>query len=403
MFSDMMKDGAIASATTPSTRQYRPFAGVTMNASGPRLRRATHVTAEKIERPRACHVPGDKSISHRALILGGGALASGRRSLRLADAASPVAGAVRWVFRRSMPDGAMVLATLAPEQTTPATRTTARQWRAGRGAPALPSTATLLRRPMAVAEPLARKGGSLANGNAPGHHRRGAHGIYQVPVPSAQVKSAILLAGLFAGGDTTVVESTPTRDHTEIMLDAMGAGLDRSDRTVTVHGGCRLEGIHVMVPGDFSSAAFFIVAALLVPGSHVHLPFTGVNPRRTGLLRVLESMGAAVRVDSIHDGAMDLTGDVSASFSDELHGVTVDDPETIASIIDEIPILAVAATRAHGRTNIRGAGELRHKESDRIASLAACLRALGARVEEFDDGLAIDGPAPLRGAALALR
>jgi len=133
----------------------------------------------------------------------------------------------------------------------------------------------------------------------------------------------------------------------------------------------------------------------------VHLPFTGVNPRRTGLLRVLESMGAAVSVDAIHDGAADPTGDVSAAFSAELHGTTIDDPATVASIIDEIPILAVAATQADGQTVIRGAGELRHKESDRIASLVANLRALGARVDEMDDGLAIDGPTRLRGAAVS--
>jgi 3-phosphoshikimate 1-carboxyvinyltransferase len=168
---------------------------------------------------------------------------------------------------------------------------------------------------------------------------------------------------------------------------------------VTVRGGTALEGTTIMVPGDFSSAAFFLVAGVIVPGSRVHLPFTGVNPRRTALLRVLQEMGAKVAIDAIHAGLAEPAGDLVAAHS-ELEARVVDDPVTIAGMIDEIPILAVAATQAHGRTVIRGASELRHKESDRIASLAEGLRAMGTRVEEFEDGLAVEGPAPLRGAAV---
>jgi 3-phosphoshikimate 1-carboxyvinyltransferase len=219
-------------------------------------------------------------------------------------------------------------------------------------------------------------------------------------VASAQVKSAILIAGLFARGETTVVEKTPTRDHTEVMLRTMGVDVVREHDCVTVRGGARLEGVSITVPGDFSSAAFFIVAALLVPGSRVHLPFTGVNPRRIGLLRVLQAMGARAAIEGLQADAAEPAGDIVAAHS-ELEAVEIVDDATVAEIIDEIPVLAVAATQAHGRTTIRGAAELRHKESDRIAALVRNLRALGARIEAFDDGFAVEGPTPLRGAPVS--
>jgi 3-phosphoshikimate 1-carboxyvinyltransferase len=358
-------------------------------------------------------VPGDKSISHRALILG--AAARGRQvieGLSDADDVRATADALRAMgcFVETMPDGrTMVMAnSIAPEFEVQARNsgTTARLLAGFAAARArrcrIDGDASLRRRPMTrLAEPLARMGARLTlaeGGTLPlAIEGGGLQGIrYDLPVPSAQVKSAVLIAGLSASGTTTVVETTPTRDHTEIMLRVMGADIAVENGTVTVRGGSAIEGAHVVVPGDFSSAAFFLVAALLVPASRVRLPFTGINPRRTGLLRVLASMGAALGVDSDMPPAAEPTADLLASHS-ALHGVTVDDPETIASIIDEIPVLAVAATQAEGRTSIRGAGELRHKESDRIAALAANLRALGASVEEHDDGLSIDGPARLRG------
>lgn len=361
-------------------------------------------------------VPGDKSVSHRALILG--SVARGRQIIEgLSDAADVAStmNALRALgcFVESMPDGRTMVMPGTPvadvEIDAGNSGTTARLMAGLAAARAhrcrIDGDASLRRRPMArIAEPLARMGARvvLANGGTlPATIEGGAlHGIrYEMPVPSAQVKSAVLIAGLFAEGETTVVEPTPTRDHTEIMLTTMGADIARHDGSITVRGGHPIEGSHVVIPGDFSSAAFFIVAALITSGSRVHLPFTGINPRRTGLLRVLESMGATISVDVTH-GAGEPTGDVSAS-SSELRGVTVDDPATIASIIDEIPILAVAATQATGRTCIRGAGELRHKESDRIASLVDNLRALGARIEAFDDGFAIDGPTRLRGAPVS--
>jgi 3-phosphoshikimate 1-carboxyvinyltransferase len=359
-------------------------------------------------------VPGDKSISHRALILG--AAARGRQTIEgLSDAAdvASTAGALRAMgcFVEAMPDGrTMVMANALRDECdidAGNSGTTARLlagFAAARTARCrIDGDASLRARPMArVADPLTRMGARItlsAGGRLPATIEGGhLHGIrYELPVPSAQVKSALLIAGLFAEGETTVIEHIPTRDHTEIMLRAMGAPLAREGNRVSVQGGTHLEGTSVTVPGDFSSAAFFVVAAALVPGSRVHLPFTGVNPRRTALLRVLQEMGAKVMIDAVHPGMTEPAGDLVAEHS-ELQACTVDDPATIAGLIDEIPVLAVAATQAQGRTTIRGAAELRHKESDRIAALAEGLRAMGASVEEFDDGLAIDGPAALRGA-----
>lgn len=362
-------------------------------------------------------VPGDKSISHRALILG--AAARGRQTIDgIADSADvrTTMEALRAMgcFVESMPDGRTLVLTRAitPEFEIDAgnSGTTARLLAGLAAARArrchIDGDASLRKRPMArVAEPLARMGARvvLANGGTlPATIEGGAlHGIrYEMTVPSAQVKSAVLIAGVFAEGETTVVDRVPTRDHTEIMLAAMGADIAREGNTVRVRGGVPLEGVHVTVPGDFSSAAYFLVATILIPGSRVHLPFTGVNPRRAGLLNVLERMGAAFSIDALHTGISEHAGDLATAHA-PLHGVLVDEPAAIASIIDEIPVLAVAATQAEGRTEIRGAGELRHKESDRIDAIAHNLRALGASIETFDDGFAVEGPTRLRGAALS--
>ena len=362
-------------------------------------------------------VPGDKSISHRALILG--AAARGRQTIDgIADSADvrTTMQALRAMgcFVESMPDGRTIVLSHAilPEFDIDAgnSGTTARLLAGFAAARArrcrIDGDESLRKRPMArVAEPLARMGARvvLANGGTlPATIEGGAlRGIrYEMPVPSAQVKSAVLIAGLFAQGETTVVDRVPTRDHTEIMLAGMGADIARDGNTVRVRGGVPLEGVHITVPGDFSSAAFFIVAALIIPGSRIQLPFTGVNPRRAGLLNVLERMGASFSIDALHTGIDEHAGDLATAYA-PLHGVVVDDPAAIASIIDEIPMLAVAATQAEGRTEVRNAGELRHKESDRIAAVAHNLRAMGASIEEFEDGFAIEGPTRLRGAAVS--
>ena len=362
-------------------------------------------------------VPGDKSISHRALILG--AAARGRQTIEgIADSADvrTTMEALRAMgcFVEAMPDGRTIVLShsMSTEFEIDAgnSGTTARLLAGFAAARArrcrIDGDASLRRRPMArIAEPLARMGARvvLSNGGTlPATIEGGElHGIrYEMPVASAQVKSAVLIAGLFAEGETTVVDRIPTRDHTEIMLAAMGAEVTRDGNTVSVRSGTPLEGIHVTVPGDFSSAAFFVVAATLIPGSRVMLPFTGVNPRRAGLLNVLERMGAKFSIDALHTGMAEHAGDLSAWYA-PLHGVTVKEPAEIAAIIDEVPILAVAATQAEGRTEIRGAAELRYKESNRITAMVENLRALGATIEEFEDGFAIEGPTPLRGAKVS--
>ncbi|HET6350256.1 MAG TPA: 3-phosphoshikimate 1-carboxyvinyltransferase [Candidatus Krumholzibacteria bacterium] len=362
-------------------------------------------------------VPGDKSISHRALILG--AMARGHQVIEgLSEAVdvATTADALRAMgcFVEVMPDGrTMVLPkVLRSEFSIDAgnSGTTARILAGVAAARAtrceITGDASLCRRPMLrVAEPLERMGAriTLTNGGTlPAVVEGGAlHGIeYETPLASAQVKSAILLAGLSADGTTTVIESTPSRDHTEIMLRAMGAALRRDGNRISVDGGTPIEGITLTVPGDFSSAAFFMVAALLVPGSQVMLPFTGINPRRIALMTVLQKMGGRVTIEGLHAGQLEPAGDIAVA-SSELQAIEIDDPATVASMIDEIPILAVAATQAQGRTVIHGAGELRHKESDRIEAMTTNLRALGATVEAFEDGFAIQGPTPLRGATVS--
>ncbi len=372
---------------------------------------------EKIDRLEGIlKVPGDKSISHRALILG--AAARGRQTidgLSDADDVRASADALRAMgcFVESMPDGRTIVMAnaLAREFDIDAhnSGTTARLLAGFAAARAtrcrIDGDASLRRRPMArIAEPLTLMGARvvLANGGTlpatiEGGELRGIR--YELPVASAQVKSALLLAGLFAEGATTIVEPVPTRDHTEIMMTAMGGAIARDRNAITVRGGVPIEGMHITVPGDLSSAAFFIAAALIVPDSRVHLPFTGLNPRRAGFLEVLRAMHADVVIDAVHDG-VEAAGDLTARTS-ELSGVEIGDPATIASIIDEIPILAVIATQAHGRTEVRGASELRHKESDRIEAIVNNLRALGARIESFEDGFAIDGPTPLTGTAVS--
>jgi 3-phosphoshikimate 1-carboxyvinyltransferase len=362
-------------------------------------------------------VPGDKSISHRALILG--AAARGRQVIEgISDAAdvASTAEALRALgcFVETMPDGRTMVFAHALRADVRAdagnSGTTARLlagFAAGRIARCeITGDASLCRRPMRrIAEPLERMGARVTlseGGTLPAVVSGGGlHGIeYEMPVASAQVKSAVLLAGLAASGTTTVIEPTPTRDHTETMLRAMGADLTRENARVTMRGGQPIEGIALTVPGDFSSAAFFIVAALLVPSSHVVLSFTGVNPRRTALLDVLHRMGGRVAIEALHNEELEPAGDISASYS-PLQAVELSDPATVASMIDEIPIFAVAATQAAGRTMIRGAAELRHKESDRIDAMTTNLRAMGARIEALEDGFAIDGPTRLRGARVS--
>jgi len=221
---------------------------------------------------------------------------------------------------------------------------------------------------------------------------------YELPVASAQVKSCVLFAGLLAEGETMVVEPLPSRDHSERMLAAAGAEVERGEGTVSIRPAARLEPGEIAVPADFSSAAFFLVAALLVPGSEVVLSGVGLNPTRTGLLTILERMGAEVEVEPEGERGGEPSGRLRLRPA-QLRGVEVGGAD-IPLAIDELPLVALAACFAEGATTIRDAAELRRKESDRIASVAGALTALGATVETSEDGMRIEGAGGLRGGAI---
>ncbi len=221
---------------------------------------------------------------------------------------------------------------------------------------------------------------------------------YKLPVASAQIKSAVLIAGLYADGRTTVLQPAESRDHTERMLGAMGADVQSNGLRVAVSPS-ELSAIDVTVPGDMSSAAFWMVAACIHPNATVRLPGVGINPTRTGVLRVLQSMGANIALENVREEESEPVADIVAE-SSHLHGAEIAG-SIIPQVIDEIPVLAVAAALAEGETVIRDAGELRIKESDRITATVQGLQALGANVEERPDGMAIEGVDHLNGATCA--
>jgi 3-phosphoshikimate 1-carboxyvinyltransferase len=272
------------------------------------------------------------------------------------------------------------------------------------GTATLTGDASLSRRPMGrVAEPLRRMGASIDFSNegfAPiaitGTTR--LRGIdYELPIASAQVKTALIFAALGASGRTRLRGKLRSRDHTERMLGGFGAELTVSDEEIRIEGGQRLSGAFVAVPGDPSAAAPWIAAAILGTDNELVVPDVSLNPTRTGFIEVVRRMGATV--DTVLRRALpEPMGSVGVK-SSHLRGVTISEAE-IPSIIDELPLIAVLATQAHGVTEVRGASELRVKESDRIAAMAGVLRAMGARIETFDDGFAVEGPQALRGAAV---
>jgi len=266
----------------------------------------------------------------------------------------------------------------------------------------LTGDASLSARPMRrVIDPLARMGASIIpaeHGTPPldVHPAGPLRGIrYTLPVASAQVKSAVLLAGIYATGETCVDEPRPTRDHTERMLAGFGYPCERKDGSVCIRGGGRLNGTDIDVPADLSSAAFFIVASTLAPGSELTLAGVGVNPTRAGVIDILRSMGASIELERERLVCGEPVADIVVRYA-PLRGVDVP-VELVPLSIDEFPILCVAAACARGKTTIRGAAELRHKESDRISSMVAGLRALGIGVEEFEDGMRITGGEPSGG------
>ena len=368
-------------------------------------------------------VPGDKSISHRALLLGG--LAEGTTEIHgflwgedcqatlkaLAEVGVPVSSPPGGPIRI---EGHGADALREPEAVLDAGNSgTCLRLLAGvlAGRPflsILSGDASLRRRPIRrIVEPLAAMGARLdarAGGQYPPLAIRGGElrGItWQSPVASAQVKSAILLAGLQASGETSVAEPALSRDHTERMLAAFGVPVHREGTRVTVPGRAQLRATSVVVPGDMSSAAFFVVAAAARPGAEVSLHGVGVNPTRAGILEALEAMGARVEVAQPRIEAGEPVGDLSVRGA-VLRGIRIT-PRQIPGLIDEIPILAVAAALAEGETVIEGAGELRVKEVDRLAALAGELAKLGVDIREEGDALRIRGGRPLRGARVSSR
>lgn len=376
-------------------------------------------------------LPGDKSVSHRSLILA--TMATGESRISGAGdgadirSTASVMSALGATVERSMVAGGRadyrVVSPGADGLTEPdrildcGNSGTSLRLIAGMLA-GLPMTCVLTgddslrRRPVArIIDPLRRMGAvlhgrrhdSLPPLTVVGHTPLQAID-YTTPVPSAQVKSSILLAGLRAEGRTTVREAVATRDHTERMLRARGVPVHRADEgpgaAWTVEGGATVQAIDERVPGDISAAAFWLVAGSIHPDAELTLHDVGVNPTRRAVIDLLAAMGARIEERPL-TGPDDGIGEPLASLvvrSSELHGIDIG-PEAVAAAIDEIPVLCLAATRAHGTTTIRGAGELRHKESDRVAGIAAGLTAMGARISVHGDDLRIDGGHPLHGAS----
>ena len=379
-------------------------------------------------------VPGDKSIAHRALILG--ALADGDsrisglpqgedvratiaclRSLGVTIAPSPASPSPLWGgsgrgFRMSpapsrggagwgfaTPHGPLDCANSGTTM-----RLLAGVLAGSRVSATLDGDSSLRRRPMTrLVEPLRRMGARIDSndGRAPlvvtGALLQGRR--QSLPVASAQVKSAILLAGLAASGPTTIVEPGPTRDHTERLLMAMGADLRVDAGTVELRPSHRpLRPIELAVPGDFSSAAFWMAAAAMRPGWSVAVHGVGLNPTRTAFLRLLEAMGAEVVVEAM-SADIEPFGSVTV-VGHRLRAIDIGAAD-VAAAIDEMPALVAVATQAEGVTRIDGAAELRVKESDRIAGMAEGLRRMGGVVEERQDGISVQGPSGLRGATVA--
>lgn len=355
-------------------------------------------------------IPGDKSISHRAVMLG--AIAEGETQIsgflegEDALATQNAFEAMGVQIEREGP-GQLRVQGVGLHGLKPAGRPldlgnsgTSMRLMAGllagqRFESTLIGDASLSRRPMTrVTQPLSQMGAHIEAteaGTAPLRvHPSALKAIdYTLPMASAQVKSCVLLAGLYAEGTSSVTEPAVTRDHTERMLEGMGYAIERRGRQVSLKGGQSLEGGAIEVPRDLSSAAFFLVGASILPGSELVLPGIGVNPSRTGVLDILQMMGAKIALRNLRTVNQEPVADLEVSHS-ELVGIEV--PELLIPLaIDELPVLFIAAAYAKGVTRFTGAGELRVKESDRIGVMARALTTLGIRVEEQPDGLTIWG------------
>ncbi|MBV8631937.1 MAG: 3-phosphoshikimate 1-carboxyvinyltransferase [Silvibacterium sp.] len=384
----------------------------------------TEATTERIIPPArnilgSLRLPGDKSISHRYALLAG--LAHGKTRLANfssgADCASSLAcvAALGAKVTRDE-DGAIEIvgagghfrhaeAPLDCGNSGSTMRMLAGLLTPQRSAYTLVGDASLSRRPMErVRKPLAEMGADihLTEGHAPvtirGSQLRGID--YTTPVPSAQVKSAVLFAGLQASGTTTLREAVRTRDHSELALRAFGAKVDRTIDSVSIAGGQQLRGIEAAIPGDLSSAAFFLCAAALFPGSNLVFDELGLNPTRATLLDVLTALGAQIGVLNLEEKHGELVGTVQVNAPpDGMKGTTISG-SLAAQLIDELPVLAAIGPYTRNGIRIRDAKELRVKESDRIALVARNLRSMGAEVQEFDDGLDVPGGQQLHAAEI---
>ncbi|TAN32907.1 3-phosphoshikimate 1-carboxyvinyltransferase [bacterium] len=371
-----------------------------------------------VRRPRSLEgevrLPGDKSISHRALIFG--AIASGRSRLRGLSNGADVNSTARCLRALGAELDGSTLAGCGVRGLREAKgpldcgnsgttmRLLAGLLAAQEFASELQGDESLSRRPMdRVVTPLREMGARAdwpplrVGGQVP------LQGIeYRQPVASAQVKSAILIAGLFADGATTVIEPVGTRNHTELMLKAMGADVRVDGRRVGVARTDRLEPLDMEIPGDLSAAAFWLVAGGLVPGSRLRLPGAGVNPTRTAFIDLLRTFGVRVAMSNERTEGGEPVADLEVGPAAGLRPFEITGAMS-AEMIDELPVLAVAATQLPGRSLIADAGELRVKESDRIAAMAEGLLAMGADITAEDDGWTIHGPSHLEGARVRSR
>lgn len=260
---------------------------------------------------------------------------------------------------------------------------------------------SLSNRPMErIINPLSLMGAKI-NGDPNGHcpiSIKASTGLipinYTLPIASAQVKSAILLASLYTDGRTTITENKVTRDHTERMLKYFGASITKDKNAISIQNPSELIGKDIYVPGDISSAAYFMVAASIVEGSSIKIKNVGINPTRTGIIKVLQAMGGDIQVENIRDLNNEPIGDIVINYK-HLEGIEIN-PDIIGTLIDEIPIIAVAACFAKGKTIIRNASELRYKETDRISAITKELNEMGANVESLPDGLIIHGVETLK-------
>ncbi len=365
------------------------------------------------------HIPGDKSISHRAVMFG--ALAKGdtriTNFLQGADCLSTISCFSKMgihienntdsviVYGKGLHGLSKPTETLDVGNSGTTTRLISGILAGQNFSSRLTGDDSIQKRPMGrIITPLTKMDADISsekgNGCAPllinGKPLKAIH--YQSPVASAQVKSCILLAGLYADGETSVTEPALSRNHTELMLSSFGASIKSQGTTATIAPDPLLIGQDIQVPGDISSAAFFIAAALIVPGSEICIKHVGINPTRDGIIKVCKAMGANIKLENQRIIGGEPVADLIVSHS-SLHG-TVIEGEIIPTLIDEIPVIAVLAAYADGTTIIRNAEELKVKESNRLDIMVKSLSAMGVDMEGTDDGMIIHGGKPLHGAVI---